>query len=155
MSLTDVNTIPAIQIDVTPDGGATVGRQYVARSVQVQKLLKGQETWMTADGIWHTNTLYRHLVFTLSGSDIDQISNTANKRDPLLLAEDLLDESGFTVELYPDADQSKKFTVIGWQPGDEIIAAFEYGSRSDEDLIRCITKEKVTRTDIEWFKKYG
>lgn len=153
MSLSDVNTIAAVQIDVTPDGGSTVSRQYVAARVQVQKKLKDQDTWMTSDGTWHTNTRFRHLVFTMSGSDIDQVSNTGDKRDPILLAEDLLDESGYTVELYPDSGQSKKFTVIAWEPGGENLASFEHGGRTDEDLIRCITKEKVTRTDIEWFKK--
>lgn len=154
MSLSDVATISAVKFDVTPSGGVATSREYIAASVQIQKLWQGQ-SWMTSDGVRRVNTRFRHLVFTLSGSDIDQVSNTGNLRDPILLQEDLLDEDGYTVELYPDADQTKKFTVIAWDPGGELLTEFDHGSRSDEDIITCITKNKVSRTDVEWFRKFG
>lgn len=154
MSLSDVNTISAVKFDVTPSGGGATGREYIAKNIRVQRLWRGEQ-WMTADFVRHTNTLSLHLIFTLSGSDIDQVSNLANLKDPITLQGDLEDTDGFTVELYPDADQTKKFTVIAFNPERLTLAEFEHMARTDEDSLQCITKNKVTRTDVEFFKKYG
>jgi hypothetical protein len=154
MSLSDVKTIPAVKIDVTPAGGATVGREYIAKNVRVQRLWRGR-SWRTADGANKIVTQYRHLVFTLSGSDIDQVSNTGDLRAPTLLQLDLEEPESYTVELYPDASQSKKFTVIAFQPDRLTLAEFEHLARADEDTIQCITQNTVSRADVEWFRKYG
>lgn len=153
MSLADVATISAIKIDVTPNGGSTTSRQYVAADVRTIVQWDG-ETWRTADDKNHINTQSRHLIFLLQGSDIDQVSNTGNKRGPGLLALDLEDEDGYTVELYPDADQSKKFEVIAFEPGRREVMRLKNMARVDEDTLKCITKNSVSRSDVEWFKKY-
>lgn len=155
MSLADVAVIDGIKIDVTPDGGSTVSRSYIASNVQVGIKWEGQQ-WTYSNGQNNLNTQFQWLVFTISGDWIDQVSNTGNLRAPALIVEDLKDSSGYTVELYPDKDQSKKFEVIAWNPGDGgPLAAFENGARSDSGQIQCITRDKVNRSDIEWFRKYG
>lgn len=153
MSLADVNTISAVQIDVTPSGGSTTARGYVAADVRVMVQWTGQ-TWRTSDEVNHINTKARHLVFLLQGSDIDQVTNTGNKRGPGLIQLDLEDEDGYTVELYPDADQATKFEVIAYDPGQREVLALENMARVDQDTIKCITKSKVSRTDVEYFRKF-
>lgn len=152
MSLADVNTISAVQLDVTPSGGATSSYEYVAADVRTLVRWKGQ-TWTTSDQINHVNTKARHLVFILQGSDIDQVAGS--DRAPSLIALDLEDEDGYTVELYPDADQTKKFEVIAFEPGEREALRLRNMARVDEDTLKCITKNKVSRADVEWFRKFG
>jgi hypothetical protein len=153
MSLADVNTISALQVDVTPNGGSVSAREYVAAEVRVLVQWSGQ-TWRTSDEVNHINTQARHLVFILQGSDIDQVSNTGDTRSPGLLAMDLEDEDGYTVEVYPDADQSKKFEVIAYEPGQRETLRLEDMARVGQDSLQMITKQKVSRADVEWFRKY-
>lgn len=153
MSLASVNTISAVKFDVTPSGGSATSREYIAARVHVQRLWRGQQ-WMTSDYTRHVYTEALHLVFTLSGSDIDQTSNTGDLKPPLELQGDLEDTDGFTVELYPDADQAKKFTVIAFNPDQLTALELEHMARVDQDTIRCITQSKVSRSDVEWFKKF-
>ncbi|WP_441001318.1 hypothetical protein [Fodinibius sp. SL11] len=152
MSLADVNTISSLQIDVTPNGGATSSYEYVAVDIRVLVQWKGQ-TWTTSDYVNHINTQARHLVFILQGSDIEQVAGGG--RDASLIALDLEDEGGYTVELYPDSDQNKKFEVIAYEPGQREALRLKNMARIDEDSLKCITKQKVSRADVEWFRKYG
>lgn len=155
MSLSDVAVIDGVKIDVTPSGGATTSRSYIASNVQVSIKWDGQQ-WTYSNNQNNIVTQAQWLVFTIAGDWIDQIGNTGNLRAPALINEDLKDPSGYTVELYPDKDQAQKFEVIAYNPNQgSPLAAFENGTRSDPDQIRCITREKVTRTNIEWFRKYG
>src|SRR5699024_4847711 len=112
------------------------------------------ETWQTSDFRNHINTQARHLIFQISGQEIDQITNKSNKRSITALDQDLKQPDAFTVELYPDKDQSKKFEVISFEPGNRVVAAFENLARSDQQQINCITKNKVTRADVEYFERY-
>lgn len=152
MSLSNVNTIDSLTIAVTPSGGVRSEREYVAHNVQVQRLWRGEQ-WMTGDYRNHIHTTARHLVFTLSGSDIDQVSDTGNYRDPLVIGEDLLDTDGYTVEIYPDSAQSKSFEVIAFNPQRLTVLELTNMARTDEDSIVCITRDKVSRSDVEWFRK--
>ena len=152
MSLANVNTISSLQIDVTPDGGSTSSYDYVAVDVRVLVQWSGQ-TWQTSDYVNHVNTEARHLIFILQGSDIEQVGGS--DRDPSLIALDLEDEGGYTVEIYPDSDQSKKFEVIAHEPDQREALRLENMARVDEDSLQCITKQKVSRANVEWFRKYG
>lgn len=152
MSLSSVNTISAVQIDVTPSGGSTTSREYVARNVRVMKQINGKSRQLADDSIYTKVDSY-HLIFEMGGSDIDQIDS--GLRGPRDLQLDLEDPDGFTVELYPDADQTKKFEVVAFDLSDQQLASFVNMARTGSDRLLCKTIEAVTRTDIEWFKKYG
>ena len=150
LSLENINTIDSIKIDVTPSGGALSSYEYVARNVRVLLRKRGKSRTLADKSNFFRVDAY-HLLFILDGSDIDQLSGS--QRDSRLIQLDLEDPEGFTVELYPDSAQAKKFEVVGANLSDQDLLSLTNMVRGDEDSIECITKNAVTRTDIEFFRK--
>lgn len=154
MSLSGVKILKGVKIDITPSGGGTTSRSYVAETVRAELVRKGQ-AWRTADGREHRNIRHQHIRFTIEGELLDQITNTADTRDPVEVNQDLQDAAGYTVELYPDKDQAKKFTVIANDvSSDQLLAEFTDLARSNIEQIICITESAVSRADVTWFKRY-
>lgn len=154
MGLENIKILKGVKIDITPDGGATTSRSYIAERVRAELVRQGQG-WRTGDGRNHINIRHQHIRFTLEGELIDQISNTGDLVDPVGINQDLQDPSGYTVEVYPDKDQAKKFTVIAEDvSSDQLIAEFTNLARSNTETIRCITLDTVSRADVLWFKRY-
>lgn len=150
LSLENINTVDSIKIDVTPSGSAVSSHEYVARNVRVFLQKTGKVRTLADNSNFFRIDAY-HLVFVLDGSDVDQLSGTT--KDSRSIQLDLEDPEGFTVELYPDSSQSKKFTVVGSDLSDQNLFAMTNMVRTDEDSIQCTTKSPVNRTDIEFFVK--
>lgn len=151
--MNSLNVISAVQIDVIPSGGSATSREYVAQNVRVFYQVNGKSRQLADDSVYTKVDSY-HLIFVLSGEEIDQVSNSGNLKAPQELQLDLDDPDGFTVELYPDAGQSKKFTVVSHDLSQRALADYKNLARNSTERIICKTKEAVTRTDIEWFNRY-
>lgn len=153
MSLVDIKYIDSIKIDITPDGQSVLTREYIAENVEVSLTRSGKE-WRTEDGRNHVNIDFQYLIFRISGELIDQITDLSTI-SPTEINQDLGDTAGYKVELYPDGNQAQKFEVILYNINrQEVLAAFTNLTRSETEEIICITRDPVSRANIEWFRRY-
>lgn len=116
--------------------------EYRAESVEVERVWLGKRREL-ADRSNRVFTDGYHLKFTVRGDQLE-----GSTKDPRELQLDLEDETE-TVDIKING---QTYTVVSTMES-SVLYSTRFGARSDEDIIECITKNKVTRTDLENFTK--
>lgn len=108
---------------------------YIAQNVRVEREWVGKRRRMaTRENIIYTEGY--HLIFEVSGEEIEQVGGTT--KDVHTLQTDLEDPAK-TVTINVD---SVDHAVISDMEGG-VIFETEYGTRRNSETIRCITKELI------------
>lgn len=116
--------------------------EYRAESVEVERVWLGKRREL-AD---RSNAIYTdgyHLKFTVRGDQFE-----GGSKDPRELQLDL-EDSAVTVQITINGAQ---YEVVSTMESSTLYAT-RYGARSDADIVECITKDKVNRTELEKFTK--
>lgn len=116
--------------------------EYRAESVEVQRVWLGKRREL-ADRSNKIFTDGYYLKFTVRG---DQLEGAT--KDPRDLQLDLEDETE-TVQITVNGAQ---YEVVSTMESSTLYAT-RYGARSDEDIVECITVNKVNRLELEKFTK--
>lgn len=117
---------------------------YFAETVEVDKVWLGKRRQLSD----YSNRIYTdgyHLRFRIAG-DVIELSTGSNSIRNLQLD---LDDNSKTVEVEIDGNRLEVLSTMD----ESQLYSTEYGGRSDPDLIECITKSKLTRTQVIEFDK--
>lgn len=115
---------------------------YTAESVEVERVWLGKRREL-AD---RSNAIFTdayHLKFTVRGDQFE--GGTKDSRELQLDLED----SAVTVQITVNGAQ---YEVVSTMES-SILYSTRYGARSDEDIVECITVNKVNRLELEKFTK--
>lgn len=115
---------------------------YTAESVQVERVWLGKRREL-ADRSNKIFTDGYYLKFTVRGDEFEGASKDARE-----LQLDLEDETE-TVQITVNGAQ---YEVVSTMES-SVLYATRYGARSDEDIVECITVNKVNRLELEKFTK--
>lgn len=115
---------------------------YRAESVELQRVWLGKRREL-ADRSNKIFTDGYYLKFTISGDVLE--GSTKDPRELQLDLEDPTKEVHITVN-------GHQYEVVSTMESSTLYA-LRYGARSDSDVVECITKNKVNRTELEKFTK--
>lgn len=116
--------------------------EYIAESVEVERVWLGKRREL-AD---RSNVVFTdgyHLKFSVRG---DQFEGATKDARELQLD---LEDADETVQIIVNGAQ---YEVVSTMESSTLYAT-RYGARSDEDIVECITVDKVNRTELEKFTK--
>lgn len=130
-----------MDVTFTVDSAST---QYLAQNVEVIRewLGKRKRLW-TDENVQFTKGY--HLRFIVTGNVVEIATGTKAVRE--LQAD--LEDSSKTVQVTVDGNQ---YEVVSTMDSSTLYAT-TYGSRSDNDIVECITKSKVQRGELAKFDK--
>lgn len=121
---------------------SAVDYEYRAESVQVERVWLGKRREL-ADRINKVFTDGYYLKFTVRSDEFEGATKDARE-----LQLDL-EDSTETVQITVNGAQ---YEVVSTMESSTLYAT-RYGARSDEDIVECITKNKVNRLELEKFTK--
>lgn len=116
--------------------------EYIAESVEVERVWLGKRREL-ADRSNKVFTDGYHLKFTVRSDQFE-----GGGKDARELQLDLEDE-GEAVQITVNGAQ---YEVVSTMESSTLYAT-RYGARSDEDIVECITVDKVNRLELEKFTK--
>jgi hypothetical protein len=104
-----------------------------------------------ADRSYRSKIAGYHLSIVVFAENVIQDSGTT---EDFIALQAEIEDTSTTVTFYPDASQSENYEVININLKERTLLETDFGARIDSDVIRCNTKSMVTKTNIEWFKKF-
>ncbi|MCP9289985.1 hypothetical protein [Gracilimonas sediminicola] len=146
MGLSGVTQIEKVKFTV---GGSA--REYYVDKVQLKAIPQGYSRQL-GDYSYKTAIAGYHLQGVIQAQDAEQTSGTDEDFKSLQLE---IEDDSTTVAFYPDASQSENYNVVNIDLGGKVWYETEYDARVDADVITFVTQDLLTKSDLEWYKKYG
>ena len=104
-----------------------------------------------ADRSYRTKIAGYHLSILVFADDVVQDSGTT---EDFIALQAEIEDSTTSVYFYPDASQSENYEIVNINLKDRTVLETDFGTRIDSDVIQCNTKSMITKTNLEWFKKF-
>ena len=130
-----------MDVTFTVDSASTT---YLAQNVEVERIWLGKRRELAN----RSNVIFTdgyHLRFTVQGQVIEIETGAKAVRSLQLDLEDPSKDVKVTVD-------GNQYDVVSTMTNSTLYA-LTYGSRSDSDIVECITKNKVNRTELEKYDK--
>ena len=145
MSLLNIKTIDKVKFKVT-----AAEKEYYVDKVIVKAKPEGK-VYKMADRSYVTKTAGYHLSILVFAEDVVQDSGTT---EDFIALKAEIEDSGTSVYFYPDASQSENYEIVNIKLKERTVLETDFGTRVDSDVIQCNTKSIITKTNLEWFKKF-
>ena len=145
MSLSGIHTIEKVKFVA-----GSAAKEYYVDKVLIKAKPEGKIIQL-ADRSYRSKIAGYHISIVIFAEDVVQDSGTA---DDFISLQAEIEDTSTSVFFYPDASQSENYEVININLRERTLLDTDFGARIDSDSIRCNTKSMVTKTNIEWYKKF-
>lgn len=145
MSLSGVTTISKVKFKVT-----AAEKEYYVDKVTVRAVPEGV-SYKMADRSYVTKISGYHLEILVEADDVIQDSGTT---EDFIALQAEIEDSSTSVYFYPDASQSENYEVVNINFNPRIVLETDFDTRINGDVIVCNTKDLITKTNLEWYKKF-
>ena len=145
MSLSGYKSIEKVKFVV-----GSAAKEYYVDKVLIKAKPEGRIIQL-ADRSYRSKVAGYHLSIVVFAEDVVQDSGTT---EDFIALQAEIEDTSTTVTFYPDASQSENYEVLNINLKERTLLETDFGARIDSDVIRCNTKSMVTKTNIEWYKKF-